>query len=361
MVLGVSTVTGFAPARDGGEGGASGTGVHERNVRAAVATGTLSPDTGDRITTKPKSRPATDTGAGVRAPEPQGDAAEDFGAEHVRARVARVLPAALAPVCGSGYGREVMFPLFGDMTVQAVEEARSTVGSTLVWHGTVAGTVDQNVVVTLDGGCDRTPGNEILSAQFLLGGDLYAIEPLGPGRVTIAQLTPLTDEDEQPTGAPPAAAIAAEAAGRKKSAAEDEDDTRAALKAAAACKGGKGYALIDTLVGCTPGARTEAGGDAQIKALATKGVTLANDAFAASGTKVRLRLVGTTPVTVPAAQDGVTNSLLGALALPADGVADNVPQLRDRYGADLVSVIAAGRAAGGLGYTPPEPGPSTAA
>ncbi|MER5710579.1 reprolysin-like metallopeptidase [Streptomyces sp. NPDC002122] len=361
MVLGVTTVTGFAPVRDGGEGGASGTGVHERNVRAAVAAGTLSPDTGERITTRPKSRPAADTGADVRTPEPQGDAAEDFGAEHVRARVARVLPAALAPVCGSGYGREVTFPLFGDVTVQAVEEARSTVGSTLVWHGTVAGTVDQNVVVTLDGGCDKTPGNETLSAQFMLGGDLYAIEPLGPGRVTVAQLTPLTDEDEQPTGAPPAAALAAEAAGRNKS--EAEDDTRAALKAAAAaaCKGGKGYALIDTLVGYTPGARTEAGGDAQIKALATKGVTLANDAFAASGTKVRLRLVGTTPVTVPAARDGVTNSLLGALALPADGVADNIPQLRDQYGADLVSVIAAGRAAGGLGYTPPEPGPSTAA
>lgn len=57
----------------------------------------------------------------------------------------------------------------------------------------------------------------------------------------------------------------------------------------------------------------------------------------------------------------ITNSLLGALALPADGVADNVPQLRDQYGADLVTVIASGRAAGGLGYTPPEPGPSTAA
>ncbi|MFB7590164.1 hypothetical protein [Streptomyces sp. NPDC056169] len=91
----------------------------------------------------------------------EGDATEDFGAEHVRGRVARVVPAALAPVCGSGYGSEVTFPLFGDVTVQAVEEARSMVGSTLVWHGTVAGTVDQNVVATLDGGCDKTPGNEI--------------------------------------------------------------------------------------------------------------------------------------------------------------------------------------------------------
>ncbi|MGW6391690.1 InlB B-repeat-containing protein [Streptomyces sp. NPDC055103] len=357
MVLGVTTVTGFAPARDGGEAGASGTAAHERNVREAVTAGALTPDTGERITAS--TRPPADTGAGVRAVE--GDAAEDFGAQHVRGRVARVMPAALAPVCGSVYGREVTFPLFGDVTVQAVEEGRSMIGSTLVWHGTVAGAVDQDVVLTLDGGCDKTPGNEILSAQFMLGGDLYAIEPLGPGRVTVAQLTPLTDEDEPATGAPPAAAIAAEADHGNKSAAED--DTRAALQAAAAaaCKGGKGYALIDTLVGYTPGARTEAGGDAQIKALAAKGVALANDAFFASGTKVRLRLVGTTLVTVPASLDGVTNKLLSALALPTDGVADSVPRQRDQYGADLVSVIAAGRAAGGLGYTPPAPGPSTAA
>ncbi|MET9673223.1 reprolysin-like metallopeptidase [Streptomyces sp. NPDC006482] len=358
MALGVTTVTGFAPARDGGEAGSSGTAAYERDVREAVAAGALSPDSGERITAH--TRPRTDPGAGARATE--GDAAEDFGAQHVRGRVARVMPAALAPVCGSGYGREVTFPLFGDVTVQAVEEARSTVGSTLVWHGTVAGTADQDIVLTLDGGCDKTPGNEILSGQFMLGGDLYAIEPLGPGRVTIAQLTPLTDEDEGPTLEPPAAALAAEL-GDRTTAVEAENDTRAALKAAAAaaCKGGKGYALIDTLVGYTPGARTEAGGDAQIKALAAKGVALANDAFSASGTKVRLRLVGTTLVTVPASLDGVTNKLLSAIALPADGVADTVPQLRDQYGADLVSVMAAGRAAGGLGYTPPEPGPSTAA
>ncbi|MFB7512510.1 M12 family metallo-peptidase [Streptomyces sp. NPDC056144] len=355
VVLGVTTVTGFAPARDGGE------------VGAAVTAGALSPDTGERVTTRARAGRA-----------PTGDEAEDFGARYVRARVARILPAALGPVCGSEYGREVTFPLFGDLTIQAVEQARSTVGTTLVWHGVVAGTSDQHVILTLDGGCDKTPGNEVLSAQFMLGGDLYAIEPLGPGRVTIAQHTPLTDEDEGVVGAPPGAALAAEAArqadhrpgpstghspgprtGHRTAA--DAAFVAAAAKAAAACKGGAGYALIDALVGYTPGARTEAGGDTQIKALAAQGISLANDAFAASGTKVRLRLVGTTLVTVPASLDGVTNNLLSAIARPTDGVADNVPTLRDQYGADVVSVIASGVAAGGLGYTPPNPGPSTAA
>ncbi|MFC9386716.1 InlB B-repeat-containing protein [Streptomyces venezuelae] len=357
VVLGVTTVTGFTPARDVGAAGPPGAAAHERNVMAAVAAGAFSPDGGGRTPGRTGADGHTDEGAraaDVGAAQ-DDDSAEDFGAEYVRGRVARVLPAALAPVCGTAHGREVTFPLFDDLTVQAVEESRSAVGSRLVWHGTVAGTVDQNVVLTLEGGCDKTPGNEILSAQFLLGGDLYAVEPLAPGRVTIAQLSPLTDEDEQPTGAPPNAALAAEAARR---AAGPLAPSRAA---APTCKGGKGYALVDALVGYTPGARTEAGGDSQIKAAAAQGIALANDAFATSGTKVRLRLVGTSLVDVPSAQDAVTNSLLGAIAAPGDGVADNVPKLRDQYGADVVSVIAAGRKAGGLGYTPQDPGPSTAA
>lgn len=344
MVLGVGTVTGFAPA---GAGDGSGAAARERAERAAVAAGAFSPDGGERVTNRGAGRPRTGAAG--------DDAAETFGAEFVRGRIARVMPAALAPVCGTGYGREATFPLFGDVVVQAVEATRSTIGSTLVWHGRVAGAVDQHVVLTLDGGCDRTPGNEVLSGQFMLGGDLYAIRPAGPGRVLISQGTPLTDEDEprpeepQPAGPPAAtttqAAVTAQATPATK---------------AAACKGGAGYALVDVLVGYTPGARTEAGGDAQIKALAAQGIALGNDAFSASGTKVRLRLVGTTLVSVPASLDGVTNSLLSAVALPGDGVADAVAAQRDQHGADVVSVLAAGRAAGGLGYTPPDPGPATA-
>ncbi len=338
MVLSVTTVTGFAPPGAGDEAGAAA-----RAERAAVAAGAFSADTGARVTNRGAGRALTGQAG--------GDAGETFGAEFVRGRIARVLPAALAPVCGTGHGREVTFPLFGDVVVQAVEATRSTVGSTLIWHGRVAGAVDQNVVLTLDGGCDKAPGNEILSGTFMLGGDLYAIQPVGPGRVLISQGTPLTDEDEPPLHEPPRALTPPPAAAPHR-------DTPASR--AAACKGGAGHALVDVLVGYTPGARAEAGGDAQIKALAAQGVALGNDAFAASGTKVRLRLVGTTLVSVPASLDGVTNNLLSAVALPTDGVADALAGQRDRYGADVVSVLAAGRRAGGLGYTPPDPGPATA-
>lgn len=201
VVLGVTTVTGFAPARDVGAAGPPRAAAHERNVRAAVAAGAFSPDGGGRTPgrTSANGRTYESARAGDVGAAQDEDSAEDFGAEYVRGRVARVLPAALAPVCGTAHGREVTFPLFDDLTVQAVEESRSTVGSRLVWHGTVAGTVDQNVVLTLEGGCDKTPGNEILSAQFLLGGDLYAVEPLAPGRVTIAQLSPSPTRTSSPS------------------------------------------------------------------------------------------------------------------------------------------------------------------
>ncbi|MFF9838871.1 zinc-dependent metalloprotease family protein [Streptomyces sp. NPDC013740] len=350
MVLGATAITGFAPPADGTErdGPAS---TRDREVRAAVAAGVFGADPAD----------GTRAGGGGRTTPAPGDAAEDFGADYVRHRVARVLPAALAPICSNAYGQEVTFPLFDDVTVQAVETKRSTVGSLLVWHGTVAGTADQDVVLTLEGGCDRKPGNEILSAQFLLGGDLYAVEPLSEGRVQVTQTTPLTDEDEPVAPTPPATRpVTGGRAAPDTALAGAVLSSDEAQRAAAACKGGQGYSLVDVLVGYTPGARTEAGGDAQIRAAAARGIALANEAFAESGVKTRVRLVGTALTSVPAAQDGVTDSLLDAVARTDDGVADNIPQLREQYGADLVSVIAAGRTAGGLGYTPADPGPSTA-
>ncbi|MDG4862742.1 zinc-dependent metalloprotease family protein, partial [Streptomyces sp. T-3] len=52
--------------------------------------------------------------------------------------------------------------------------------------------------------------------------------------------------------------------------------------------------------------------------------------------------------------------LLRAVAAPGDGIADGLHTLRDRHGADLVSVITGGRNAGGIGYVPSAPGPRTA-
>ncbi|MER5888634.1 reprolysin-like metallopeptidase [Streptomyces sp. NPDC001941] len=314
MVLGATTLIAPATADDGS--------------RTAPVTGVVTPPVDSRGT------PATDT-------------SEETGVEVVRSREARVVPGALAPICGRSASREVVFPLFDDVTVRVVEEGRSTVDGRLVWSGAVDGAVGQDVIVTLDGGCDAKPGNELLSAQFMLGGDVYAVEPSSPGNVTISELTPMAEEDESELAPPPAApARVRPAAGAPRA-------------PKVVCKGGQNISLVDVLVGYTPKAVKEAGGDAQMRAQVTRGITLANAAFAGSGTRVRLRLVRTTPVSVPAARDKVDQALLRSIADPRDGLADNLHQLRDQYGADLVSVVAGGRDAGGLGYAPENPGPST--
>ncbi|WEH36524.1 zinc-dependent metalloprotease family protein [Streptomyces sp. AM 4-1-1] len=279
--------------------------------------------------------------------DPEVGAADDIGGAATRVRHARIDSAALGPLCGDQYGRPATFPLFDDVSIQLTEQSRYTSGGTLLWTGGVGGGSGQRGFVTLEGGCDGVPDNERMNAEFMLGGDVYTVETTGPGTVRISQVTPLTDENEPGLGTPPAGPRGAAA------------DTAVTPRAAAACKGGQGITLIDLLIGYTPKATTEAGGDKQIRAEITRAVALANEAFAVSGTKARLRLVHVTPVKVTAAQDGVTQELIKAVAATNDKVADELHPLRDKYGADLVSVIAGGNAAGGLAYTPTAPSVNT--
>ncbi|WP_338685038.1 M12 family metallo-peptidase [Streptomyces acidiscabies] len=312
------------------------------SVFGATAAG-AAPDPADVFTPETRSTRST---SGEPRTRRTPDATSTPGTA-VRQRTGTVRDSGLAPICEPPQpGREVRFPLFDDVLVKAVETGRETIDGNLVWHGEVPGTTDQTVLVTLAGGCDAKPGNEYLGAQFALGGALFDISTTGPGKVLISETTPLVDEHET-HAVPPRVANPAPGPG-----------VRARKAPKANCKGGAGIATVDTLVAYTPKAKAEAGGEAQIRAQVVKGVSLANDAFAASGIKVRLRLVFTTPVDVTAAYDTVSSASLAAFAKKGDGVADTLPALRDKYGADQVSVIAGGKAAGGIGYIPAPPGPS---
>ncbi|MBC9714619.1 hypothetical protein H9Y04_18845 [Streptomyces sp. TRM66268-LWL] len=273
---------------------------------------------------------------------------DEIGEEAVRARTARVAPSAVDALCGRGPVREVVFPLFDDTTVQVVEESRATEDGRLMWSGTVAGAEGQDVLVTLESGCDGSTEDALLGAQFMLGGSAYAVVPAGPGQVTISELTPMAEEDEPPLDPPPAAPPVRSA------------PAPGPPLVGPKCKGTKGIHVLDVLIGYTPGALKEARGEKQIRTQAARAVALANDAFADSGAKVRLRLVHTAPVgKLPGGLDTIGQPLLRAIADPADKVADHLHGLRDKSGADLVSVLAAGQQYGGLGYVPPAPGPRT--
>ncbi|QNP71522.1 hypothetical protein IAG44_20210 [Streptomyces roseirectus] len=292
--------------------------------------------------------PADDEGP---APEDPADAAEELGRDVVRTRTAKIRPSALAPLCGPAKpGFEARFPLFEDVVVEAVEEARTAHGDHVVWHGTVKGTApsgDQDVVVTLKGGCDASGGDETLSAHFVLGGEHFAIEPAGPGTVRVHQITPLTSENDASPAAPRhrAGNVTYRTEGPAERSAPGCDST---------------IPVVDILAAYSPLALKEAGGASQIRAQIARGVSLTNDAFADSGARLRARLVGIVPISLPAAYDTVSPKTITALATPGDGIADTLPTLRTRYGADQVSTVVGGLAAGGIGYVPAPPGPSYA-
>ncbi|MGW7418208.1 InlB B-repeat-containing protein [Streptomyces sp. NPDC054863] len=283
------------------------------------------------------------------APAQEDTTPEDGGgSEAVRQREARVNPAALQLLCAGPSEREYSFPLFDDVTVEVVEQSRSVVGDVVVLSAAVPGATGQQVVATAQGACDGRPGNEHLTAQFMQGGDSYAIESSGPNRVTITQVTPLGDEDEISMKMP--ATPATIPVLRSAPVAPDK-----------ACRRGGSTTLIDLIVGYTPKALAEAGSVTQMRADITRAVALTNDALADSKVDARVRLLTIPPVSpVPAARDGVTQDLIKALATPRDKLLDEMQTLRDSHGADLVSVIAGGRAAGGLGYSPKAPSSKTA-
>ena len=94
---------------------------------------------------------------------------------------------------------------------------------------------------------------------------------------------------------------------------------------------------IDVAVVHTPAAREAAGGAAGIAAVIDLMVAETNQAYADSGVRHRVRLVGRSEVAY--AETGVSAVDLRRLADPSDGHMDAVHALRDRVGADLVHLI----------------------
>ncbi|MDY7002570.1 MAG: Ser-Thr-rich GPI-anchored membrane family protein [Cyanobacteriota bacterium] len=106
---------------------------------------------------------------------------------------------------------------------------------------------------------------------------------------------------------------------------------------------------IDLMVAYTPEARQAEGGTNAMKDLIEFAVDDANEAFAKSGVKSQLRLVHTAEVNYT--ESGKSRTELFRLQNPSDGYMDEVHDLRDDYGADIVSLFVGGLDdAGGVGY-----------
>jgi len=94
---------------------------------------------------------------------------------------------------------------------------------------------------------------------------------------------------------------------------------------------------LDVMVVYTPAARSAAGGITAMNALINLAVTETNTAYSNSGVTPRLRLVHTEEVNYTESGDSSTD--LNRLKDTVDGFMDNVHNLRDIHGADMVSLF----------------------
>ena len=95
--------------------------------------------------------------------------------------------------------------------------------------------------------------------------------------------------------------------------------------------------LVEVAVVYTPAAREAAGGTAGISALVDLMVAEANQAYLASGVRHRIALAGLAETAYTEAEDMLDD--LDRLMSPDDGYMDEVYELRDRVGADLLHLI----------------------
>lgn len=124
---------------------------------------------------------------------------------------------------------------------------------------------------------------------------------------------------------------------------------------------GQRIVTIDILAGFTAHAVGEAGGEGTLRARIRQAVTSTSQAFAAGAVHARLRLAGIVRAKVPARLDRSGDALLKAVARRGDGVADHLPRLRDRVGADLVTVVTGSEGPAGLANRPRRVTPRTSA
>ncbi len=218
--------------------------------------------------------------------------------------VLRSRPAQLAAV--ELTGERFRLELFDDAPIEAVRQRLVPMGPDgLTWIGGARGDEESSVVISVYRG--------VLAASVRLGSAQYRIRPKDAGVYRIEEVAPSSEPPER-------APLSAPRASGPYSAAPLDDGTE-----------------LDLLVVYTPRARRGAGGLDALTALVALGVAETNLAFERSEVETRLRLVELSEVSF--AEAGRVESDLELLKQDNDGALDEVLELRDAYGADLVQLV----------------------
>lgn len=195
----------------------------------------------------------------------------------------------------------------------------------LVWHGRT----DDDGIVTF------AVVKGIATGTVFLDGRSFEITSDADGDHTIAEL----NSAAFPTEDPPLDAF-------------DQANDLPTGPTGTATVAADGAVEIDVMVLWTPAARAAAGGTTAIQSLVLSAVANANLAYANSLVGARLRLVHTSEVGFTEATANIAGDL-GYLRTSGDGKLDVAQILREQYGADVVTLLGDGYAAGGacgIGY-----------
>src|SRR5262249_4593518 len=206
-------------------------------------------------------------------------------------------------------------------TTMALPDAREVTATTsrrevrsdgdYTWYGTLAGTPGQAIVVGNDGK---------VRGSINSGTETYKVTPLGDGQHAIIKF----DASRLPPEHPPSF-IERERRGDAAPIPQQQQDLAA----------GAGPVQIDVLVAYTPSAAAQV---ADIGALVQLAVDEANQSYVNSKINQQLRLVYRYQVNYNEAGKSY-DKIVADLAGKSDSSMDEIHQLRDQYGADLVALI----------------------
>lgn len=211
---------------------------------------------------------------------------------------------------------------FFDDAALVVEIARveRVSGGAIAYIGNVAGSALSSVVIVEEAG--------VVSGNVNIAGKKFQIRNFGDAghlmrEVDVAALPP--DHGPSNVTLPRESAKSGEPATARKLASPPE------VAISAADDG----SMIDVMVMYTPAARISQGGTLPMKSLINLGIAETNTAYANSGVTQRVRLVFAGEVNYTEADFATDLARLGGTT---DGFMDEVHQLRDLYGADVVSL-----------------------
>ncbi|HJY34415.1 MAG TPA: M12 family metallo-peptidase, partial [Vicinamibacterales bacterium] len=213
--------------------------------------------------------------------------------------------------------------LFDDVHLRAKRKGLDvTRRNGYVWKGALLDLPGEASIAVQDG---------VMTGTVFANDTVYEIRYRGNGEHEVREIIP----SEFPSDDDPSADIAI-----------DVPDVAGTGASGGAQVAGDTGSQIDVMIVYTNAARASVGGTAAMQSLIDLAIANANTAYANSGVIQRVRLVHTAEVTYTEAG---SNTDLTRLQNPTDGYLDNVPTLRNTYGADVVSLLGNGYGCG-LGY-----------